>query len=179
MSANVTTSTAIRDRIAAAIAATREVIAGYFEKTLAQRAGTVGSIYPGLTAEQIEAAITAAVWEPYSHENVQPGCTAFRAPLPGQLGIVPLAGLGPEAVVVLDDRKNKGTVSATVAGVRGEEVNFTILILGQEQGREVVYTFHPGEPVVPSTVTTQPGLHGKVTTVGEALAMGLTSAKIV
>jgi len=106
------------------------------------------------------------------------GCFAFKAELPGQLGIIGLAGLPADAVVTLDDRKNTGKVSAVVEGVRGEEVPFTVLILGLEQGDEVVFTFHPGDPVRPSQVQAEPGLHGRTVTVSEALAMGLEMAKI-
>ena len=176
-------SNEIVTRILLAIAATRELVAGYWEKTCAQRAGTnpaaAGSIYPGKSPEEVEVAITAAKWVPYEHPALAAGSTAFRAELPGQLGIVDLTTLAPSTPVLLDDRKGTGTVSATVAGVRGETVEFTVLILGEEQGKEIVFTFHPGAPVRPSSVKTEPGLHGKAVTAAEALAMGLTTAKII
>ena len=171
-------------RVLAAIAATREVLPGYFEKTCAQRAGlnpsAAGSVYDGASTDEVERLIREAVWEEYSHPALAPETSALRAWTPsGRLGVVELAKLDPSTPIVLDDRKGTGTVSATVKGALGEAVNFTVLILGQEQGREVVFTFHPGDPVRPSSVKTEPGLHGKAVTAAEARAMGLETAKIV
>lgn len=172
----------IRDRIARAAETTRRVVPGHFEKTVAQRAGldemAAGSIYEGVDASQLEQMLLAADWEPYSHPNVMSGCEAFWAPMPGRLGIVDLRSLPADAVVRLDDRKGTGKVSAVVSGVRGEERDFTVLILGVEQGEEVIFTFHPGEPVRPSQVQTEPGMHGRQVAVFEALEMGLETAKI-
>jgi len=172
----------IRGRIEQAIEATWEIVPGYFEKTLAQRAGlsesACGSIYPSFDVERLEEAIRVADWEEYSHPAIMEGCVAYKAALSGLLGIVALASMSKDAVVTLDDRKDTGKVSAVVEGVRGEEVPFTVLILGPEQGREVIFTFHPGDPVSPSKVQAVPGLHGKTVTVSEALNMGLEMAKI-
>lgn len=172
-----------KERVAAAVAATKEVAGDYWRACLAQRAGdspgAAGSIYPGLSPEQVEAKLVSAEWEEYSHEAIMAGCVAFKAALPGQLGIVSLLTLPEDTPVVLDDRKNTGKVSATVSGVRGETVQFTVIILGQEQGREVVFTFHPGDPIRPSVVPCKAGLHGKKITIGEAFAMGFAMAKIV
>lgn len=173
----------VKKRIEAAIVATRRLVPGYFEKTLAQRAGAsgqaAGSIYPDLGEAELEAAILAADWQLYEHPSIMEGCTGFQAPLPGLLGIVELSSLPGDTTIVLDDRKNTGKVSATVEGIRGEKVPFTVLILGPEQGEEIVFTFHPGEPVRPSQVTTELGLHGKKVTTSEALGIGLEIAKIV
>lgn len=173
---------AIKTRIALAIDRTKSIVPGYFEKTLAQRAGlsqkSCGSIVAGVNETQLEQMLRAADWDEYSHEAVMAGCEAFRAPIKGQLGIVDLRHLPPDAVATLDDRKGTGKVSAVVAGVLGEEVDYTVLILGQEQDEEVVFTFHPGDPVRPSQVQTEPGLHGRQVTVSQALGMGLETAKI-
>jgi len=173
----------IQTRIARAVETTRRVVPGYFESTLDQRAGlsekAAGSIYEGLSESQLERKLLTADWEEYSHEAVLPECVAYKAIIPGRLGIVELSQLPADAVVTLDDRKGTGKVSAVVEGVRGEEVDFTVLILGPEQGEEVVYTFHPGDPVRSSQVQAQPGMHGRQVTVAEALDMGLTTAKIV
>jgi len=99
--------------------------------------------------------------------------------LKGRLGIIELASLPTNTVVTLDDRKNTGKVSATVKGVLGPEVDFTVIILGIENGMEVVFTFHPGAPVSPSQVQCELGMHDKQVSIAEALGMGLTMAKIV
>ena len=171
-----------RNRIARAAETTRRVVPGYFEKTVAQRAGleeaAAGSIVEEVNATQLEQMLLAAEWESYSHPAVMSGCEAFWAPIPGRLGIVDLRSLPTDAIVRLDDRKDTGKVSAVVSGVRGEKRGFTVLILGTEQGEEVIFTFHPGEPVRPSQVQTEPGMHGRQVAVSKALEMGLETAKI-
>lgn len=172
----------ISHKIASAVERTRRLIPGYFEKTLSQRAElsgcAAGSIYEGIDEKQLEQMLLNAKWEEYSHEAVMSGCQAFKALMPGRLGIVDLRSLPVGTVVSLDDRKNTGKVSAIVQGVRGPEVDFTVIILGPEQDEEVVYTFHPGDPVRPSQVQATPGLHGRQVAIEEALGMGLSMAKI-
>ena len=167
--------------IAKAIDATRATIPGYFESTLAQRAGlsetAAGSVYEGVDADRLEQMLRAAEWESYSHEAVMTGCTAFRAAIPGKLGIVGVASLPSDTVVTLDDRKDTGKVSAVVEGVRAEDVDFTVVILGEHEGAEVVFTFHPGDPIAPSLVPAE-GQHGREVSIEEALSMGLEMAKI-
>jgi hypothetical protein len=169
-------------RIANAIDRTCKVIPGYFEKTLAQRAGlsetAAGSIYESVNVHQLERMLLNASWEEYSHPAVMPGCVAFKAPIPGTLGIVELRSIVPDNFVKLDDRKGTGQVSCVVSGSRGETVDFTVIILGDENGEEVVFTFHPGDPVRPSQIQVEPGMHGKQITVSEAISMGLETAKI-
>jgi len=105
------------------------------------------------------------------------GCSAFVANISGRLGIVELRSLHSDSIVTLDDRKNTGKVEAVVQGVRGKIKDYTVLILGPEQGEEIVYTFHPGDPVRPSQIPAE-GMHGRQVTVSEALDMGLEIAKI-
>lgn len=170
-------------RILAAIETTKVVVPGYFESTCAQRAEldekAAGSIIEGVSANQLEEILKDADWVEYTHEALQSGTVAYKAMIPGLYGIVELTALEPSVVVTLDDRKNTGKVSATVKGVRGEKVNYTIIILGEHQGSEVVFTFHPGDPVVSSTVEASEGLHGKEITVAEAVDLGLHTAKVV
>ena len=174
----------IQTRIQQAVENTKRVLAsiGYWEKQLDMRAElsgkTLGSVYLDVTPDQLEEKILAAEWEPYSHPAIAPECTAFKAPLEGQIGMADLRCLSPDVTVVLDDRKQTGNVSATIKGVRGTKARFSVFILGPEQGEEVVFTFHPGDPVVPSKVKVEPGMHGKTVTVAKALAMGLETAKI-
>jgi hypothetical protein len=174
--------TNIQSRIALAITTTREVIPGYFEKTLAQRAElsgkAVGSIFESVDEIGLEKMILSSEWEEYSHPAVMDGCVAYKAAIPGRLGIVELSQLPANTVVRLDDRKSTGQVSCVISGARGEIVPFTVLILGPEQGKEVVFTFHPGDPIRASQVQNEPGMHGREITVAEALAMGLATAKI-
>ncbi|HQU07860.1 MAG: hypothetical protein B7X04_02205 [Parcubacteria group bacterium 21-54-25] len=169
--------------VVTAIAFTKVVDAQYWRKTLEQRlpGGGVGSVILGVsTPEELEQALLEAEWEAYSHPAISEGCTAFRTrSLRGLLGVKPLAELPAGTTVTLDDRKGTGRVSAVVEGVRGDDVDFLVLIVGEEDGREIVFTVHPGEPVRPSSVQATPGLHGKKITVEEALGMGLSTAKLV
>lgn len=178
-----------KQRLRMAIADTKKLFPkgqeaqSYWATTVAQRLDrpdACGSVFTGIhTPEQLEQAILAAEWEEYSHPAVTEGCEAFRASISGQLGVVGLVSLPGETEVTLDDRKGTGKVSAVVSGVRGETVDFTVLILGKEDGKEVVFTFHPGDPVRPSQVQAEPGLHSKKITAAQAIQMGMTTAKIV
>lgn len=167
--------------VQSAITTSRQVMEGYWLSTLTQRLpGGAGSIVDGFaSAEALEKALFAAEWEDYSHPALMAGTKGFKTALSGTLGIVNLSTLPKEAEVTLDDRKSTGFVSCTVAGAQGETVDFLVLIVGEHEGKEVVFTFHPGEPVAPSRVKADEGLHGKKLTVKEAKALGLTTAKIV
>lgn len=170
-------------RISKAVAETRRQIPGYFESTLAMHAGisekAMGSIVEGVTPEQLERVLLTAEWEEYSHPSVMAGSVAFKASISGRLGVVELRSLPSDTVVVLEDPKETGQVSAVIKGVRGPEVDFTVLILGVEPGeiQEIVWTFHPGDPIRASQVSAE-GLHGKTVSVQEALGMGLEFAKV-
>lgn len=173
----------IQNRIAEAIDTTRQVIPSYFENTVKQRLpkSGAGSVVIGFdSAKKLEKALIKANWESYSHKALMAGTEAFiTKDIQGQLGVVNLVDLPTNTVVTLDDRKNTGKVSCTVESVLGQNVDFTIIIIGQEQGEEVVFTFHPGEPVRPSQIQTESGMHGQQVAVSEAISMGLEIAKII
>lgn len=173
----------MKNKIRKLIETTRRVIPGYWESTLAQRAGlepkAAGSIYEGLTSQELQDKLLETTWEEYSHPAVIAGCQAFKGNLGGRLGIINLKSLDPEKVVTLDDRKNTGKVSVVIEGIRGPEVDFTILIIGPEKGEDVIYTFHPGDPIKPSTVEATTGLHNKRVSIREALEMGFEMGKII
>lgn len=172
----------IQARIAEAIRTTREVVPGYFEKTVEQRLpGGCGSVLIGEFGgvSDVESALIGAEWEPFSHPAIMAGCEGFSTrSLKGHLGVVELTELPKDETVVLDDRKGTGKVSAVVRGVSGPVTDHIVIILGQEQGKEVVFTFHPGDPVRPSQVLMEPGMDGQEVSVEKALEMGLTTAKI-
>jgi hypothetical protein len=166
-----------------AIENTKKFLPEHWQKCLDQRCGrsgfAAGSVYPRWTQKRIETELRIAHWVEYFHPAIMAGCRAFKAAIPGRFGIVELSTLPNGTMVTLDDRKNTGKVSCVVRGVRGEMVDFTVIILGMEDGVEVVYTFHPGDPINPSQVLCEPGMHGKEVSVVEALAMGLSTVKIV
>lgn len=139
--------------------------------------GPVGSFYEGVTPEALERILPALHWEPYEHPAIASGCAAFRAELPGFVGVVPLRSLEPSQVVTLLDPKSSGFVEA-VASFSGDLPSspFTVLIVGPHEGREIVFTFHPGEPIRPSSVRSDQ--EGQRVTVDQALRLGLEYAKV-
>jgi len=139
-----------------------------------------GSIVDGFdSAEELEKALRNAEWEEYSHPALAQGTIGFKTyGITGRIGIIDIDSLPSDCQVTLDDRKNTGTVSATVQGVLGSQIGYTIAILGDEAGQEVLFTVHPGDPVTPSKVHAN-DLHGVTVSRDEALKMGLVTAKIV
>ncbi len=201
-----------------AIEKTKEVMPDYWQKTVEQRSkGGAGSIvYDTIKQKDIEPTtlerlLINADWVPYTHPDIMEGCKAYKAYIPGHVGIINLDKLYPGAEVTLDDRKGTGKVSAVVThnwfcgnphpapysscgprnpGDCGDDwgcrsvkiskphVDFTVIIIGEHEGNEVVFTFHPGDPVSPSEVPAEPGMHGKTITAWEALKMGLSTGKV-
>lgn len=175
-----TPSIAASIRVRAALARTP---CDYRDRCLSQRvpgadaAGSVFAVLPGGTA-LLHAMLVDATWEPYTHAAIMDGCSAFRAPLAGYVGVVALADLPAHVNVVLADAKRTGYVEATVVGVAVQPVDFAVIILGDDEGQEIVFTFHPGDPIAPSTLPASL-LAGAKMDRDVALAHGLTHAKIV
>lgn len=170
----------IQKRIAQAINTTKQLVPGYFERTLTSRQpgieSSCGSVFEHKVSEED---LIRAVWEPANLENVEEGCTAFTTKdLKGFLGVIDLNTLDLDTKVQLEDRKGTGNFQCLVKWVRGKYVDFTTIILGQEQGQEVVFTVHPGDPVSPSKIKADPDIPTEIT-VAEALRLGFTTAKII
>lgn len=165
----------IQDRIAAALAATP---AWYLEKTLASRQPGTGVGSRFLVPTTVED-LASAEWEVYAHPAVQAPAVTFRAPIPGMFGMVRLDSLDPDACVMLEDAKHTGQVTPVIPGAPEVEVDFTTILLGEDEGKEIVFSFFPGEPVRPSTVPAT-GLmsHGTLVAVARAIALGLEWAKL-
>lgn len=135
-----------------------------------------GSSY-NLTKNELEEKIKNADWQEVVHPDVMPGCTAFKANIPGLLGIMPIQELPEEADLYTIDTKHTGFIGIGCTGVQKMPVGYSYLILGMEGDLEVVFTFHPGEPVRPSEVETAEIPAGKKITKEEALAMGFSLCK--
>ncbi len=180
--------TLVASRIKAAVEATKRLVPGYFEATCASRGAEkpCGSVVlqNGELAHDVSKLLFDELidrWTEYADcPNLMEGTTAYKLSAPGigALGVIELVQLPPSDLVVLDDRKNTGKVSCVVKGLRGQVVDFIVCIIGSEQGEDVIFTFHPGDPVQPSKVQAEPGLHGKTVTALEAYEMGLRTAKI-
>ena len=158
---------------------------GYLAKTLAMHnPGTddvTGSVFE---TRQSIGSLRCATWTEFEPApNARFGeCRYFRAEIPGRVGILELRDLHPTTVVTLQDRKETGFIEAELFVPRIENVHkplvgFTTLVIGPDHGKTVVYTFHPGDPVAPSNVTSF-ARRGKVTTAKEALALGLRTVKL-
>ena len=139
---------------------------------------TVASmVFVGDSIGKLEEKIKTADWQEVVHPDVMSGCTAFKANVPGLLGIMPIAKLPEDADLFTIDTKKTGFIGIGCTGVQKMPVAFSYLILGMEGDLEVVYTFHPGEPVRPSEIETTDIPAGKKITKEEALSMGFELCK--
>lgn len=162
-----------------AIENTKKIIPEYWNNTVAQRSATngAGSVY-NASPEEIEKAIYNADWKETSHPSVMEGCRVFKANI-GLKGYFGLIEVQKNQTYITDDRKGTGKISLTIKGQRGKQTNETYLIIGEEQGIQVVFTFHPGEPIQPSKVETKNFPHGSTMDGKTALELGFKWAKIV
>lgn len=177
-------------RVRGAFKALQELLPAYYDKLLLSRAGLIngsinpdaaGSIYPGFSPETLPTLIAQEEWQPYDHPDIAPGCFGFRAEhgdrAIGLMGVVDLWAY-TYASITLEDPKNTGFVEAYVRCTSRHIVTFTTAILGNEGGREVVFTFHPGDPISPSRVPAKDNIGRKVTR-DDCIAMGLRYGKVV
>lgn len=168
--------------IVSAINNTRELVPGYFEQTCRQRlANGTGSIFEDIhSIEEMEAAIRNANWVPAEHELVKGEDRAFKTTdiKSGLYGMVKVADQPDDTMFEIQDQKNTGRVSLVMMGNHRIPAEETWIILGPEQGKEVVYTFHPGEPTAKATTSTEELPVGTKLTKAEALAKGFNLAKV-
>ena len=171
--------------INAALDAIEKQDATYADKMFAQRLpeGGMGSIYPFMdNREELESAIRNADYEPAEHPAVAPGCTAYVThDLMGAYGMVLIEDQPEETMFVIADPKNTGKVSLMIWGwAEGNRLltNETWVIVGPNNGEDVVYTFHPGQPVPRATTSTEELPVGTKLTKKEALELGFNMAKL-
>lgn len=171
------------ERITNAIANIKQLLPEYWESTVASRTPgkSVGSVFTFSNVEQVLFEDKLNDWEEFVDcPNIMPGCTAFvLRNVSGYLGVVELGKLDPEMVLDVIDNKRTGKAKLLAHVGIGPETDFATLILGEEQGKEVVFTFHPGSPIKPSEISVEV-LEGKTRiTVREAMALGFTTANVV
>lgn len=168
--------------IVSAINNTKELMPRYFEKTCAQRlADGTGSIFEDIhSVEDMEQALLSAEWIPAEHECVAPDCRAFKTTSikSGLYGMVKVADQPDDTIFVIEDQKNTGKVSLVMKGNHRIPASETWIILGLEEDEEVVYTFHPGEPIPRATTSTEELPVGTELTKAQALELGFNLAKV-
>jgi hypothetical protein len=169
------------ERVNTAIDTTKTYLSDYFRTTCQMRlagADEIGSGFEVGTIEELETILRTAEWWPYSNTNIAPGCIGLSANIPGLLGVVSLATLDESTICKMIDPKGTGQTKLIVVGTP-IPVDFTVIILGEDEGHEVVYTFHPGAPVALDRNDMIPERNGQTLTVAEAKALGFTTANLV
>lgn len=170
------------DRVRRAIATTAERLSehwrGLIESRTRGHARATGSITDETRPEALREAIERASWQTYSHPAVVAPCVAFwTSDIEGVLGIVEVDLLDESTDLTLRDAHETGFVNAEVVGDYGDRAEGVCLIVGPDDEAEVIYTFHPGPPVPPSTVPARLS-PGRTVTPSEAMALGLRTAKV-
>ena len=162
----------------------------YQDAMIAQRVSgdkNAGSSYD-MSAKELKQAIFKAEWTETSHPNVEPPCRVFTTTdIPkGKNGIRNIEDFSDDTVFYAIDRKDTGFVGIGVAGEKASEyVSTTYLIVGPEEingkTEDVVYTFHPGEPLkLKDEQTTSKELpDGTVLTKSQVLDMGFKHCKLM
>ena len=160
---------------------TKEIIPEYWDNTLKQRLkGGAGSRFTQFeNIRTLEEALLKAEWVETTHPDVDPTLKLFKTKLQGHFGLVKVKTLPIGTRLTCDDRKGTGQISLTIKGVLGPVCSETYLIVGPEQGTEVVYTVHPGEPIKPSTISSSTLVHGQEIDRDEAISLGFIWAKVV
>lgn len=171
------------ERINNALQNIKELLPEYWEATVNSRTPgkSVGSVFSFSNIEKVLFEDRINDWTVYENcPNLIPGCIAFiLRDVDGHLGVVELEKLNSEMVLDILDNKKTGKAKLLAHVGLGPETNFATLILGDEQGKEVIFTFHPGQPVRPSEIPIE-ALEGKTRiTVREAMALGFTTANVV
>jgi hypothetical protein len=162
--------------------AIRNTDPAYLEKVLSQRnpgePGQRGSVFLRSISRF---GLARAAWKPYRHPAVGQGTEAFVAPIPGRVGVVPLDKLPPATPIRFEDPKGLGAPSAVVDWVGPlPRIDFSVLIVGRDEasGRSIVFTVHPGAPVVAARPRRAMRWLGMTVRADEAIALGFTLAKV-
>lgn len=134
-----------------------------------------------LTAQSAES-LASAEWTPYNHEDVISPAVAFKADIPGYFGLVNLEEL-PEDTPVQIVKAHKGAIEEAAClvspdGISRPKSEFTTILLGPGKEGEIVWTFFPGPPILPSSKLWTKDLADEVNTAGKAIAKKFKWAKL-
>jgi hypothetical protein len=165
----------------------RSVGMPHFEKTFLTR-------NPGGEAEgstffepQDAESLKAAVWRPYPHPDIKAPAQGFKADITGTFGLVKLKDLEPDTPIkmVLGHKGEalEGEEPFVTVLIDGTDVpsdltraEFTTILLGPGEGGLIVWTFFPGPPIAPSTMTPSAETEA-VKVAADAIALGFDYAK--
>lgn len=171
-----------------AILSTKAFDEGYYWSCIKQRLPSSGEGRGSIvdfdgSAEEFEKFLLNANWEEVGDcPNLLEDCKAFKTnDIKGHLGVIALDELDPKTELVLDDFKKVGVLTPVTEGFVSTILYPTYIIVGKEGDKELMFTFHPGEPVQPSTLKPSCDIihEGAKITVSEAIKLGLKFAKII
>lgn len=145
------------------IAALKETPPDYLARTIAtrtpeQRAGSYFDLQP----DRLRQELYKAQWEPYNPLDadgspiIGGGARGYRATIPGgRLGMTSVDAIPETAKLFLIDPKGTGNWSVSTLGAAEPVTDHVTMIVGDgDNGKPIVWTFHPGEPVRPSALDT-------------------------
>ena len=156
----------------------------YLDVMLGQRIEgptNAGSSYKVESPEELYEKLVNQEWEETTHPDVMPGCRVFKSDLAGLEGILNLKNLPDDVELYAIDPKGTGKVGVGAGKIEKNPVEETYLIIGKEnidgKNEDVVFTFHPGEPVRLSEVETKDIPDGTKISKQEAEKLGFDKVK--
>lgn len=100
--------------------------------------------------EIVDSLLLKQEWEETTHPNVATGNRVFIAKLGGYANVMLAKDLPEYALLTVKD-------GCTWIGCQGVESNVTYLITTMRDGHMVVLDFHPGEPIIPTSISLAEG----------------------
>lgn len=127
--------------------------------------------------------LMGAEWKEFSHPDIKAPAVGYSANIPGTMNLVKLTGLDPQTPLkmVLGHKGETPFVTALLSpkdiGQAGTPVDHTVILLGPGEGGSIVWTFHPGDPIRPSTTEPNPETEA-ARTVEDAIKLGFMYGKV-
>lgn len=155
----------------------------HFENTFLMRnpgAESEGSIF---NEPQTPESLMSAEWIEFSHPDIGGPAIGYEAPIPGTMNLIKLDTLDPQTPIRME-LGHKGEIPYVTAllnpadvGQKGVPVKHTVMLLGPGEEGNIVWTFHPGDPIRPST--TKPNSETEAAkTVQDVINLGFQYGKI-
>lgn len=143
-----------------------------------------GSYLP-FHAGQVDRLMKELEWEAYTHAAVKAPATAFiAAHVFGVMNVIHIDQVPQGETLSFEDPKGLGKLECvwrtnrTPQQMNEASVDFVVAIVGPDSaGKDIVYTFHPGDPVSPSELTNADLLSLAVTP-HEAKGLGVEWVKV-